>query len=669
MKKPGGADADNLAHQLAPLGVEAEETLQAIVLGEADALVLETKKGPRVYTLKDANEAYRQLVENIAQPALLLGSQGTILYCNGRLPQLLSVDGVIGHNFLEYVALAEKERVERLLGEGATKSASAEFSLVASSGLPISVRTAATPLQFNDQPSIALVVTALDDIEALKVSEAKLRKSEERLRLVLETEAVGVLFFDSQGVLIEANDVFLRMVGYDRAEVESRRLTWLTFTPSEDFNESEQQIAQFLRTGRIGPQEKQYLHKNGSRRWMLLSGRDLGDGTISEFCVDITDRKNAEAALQEANRGKDAFLATLAHELRNPLASISNALAALQSATTDSPEKIYAMVSRQTAHLAHLVDDLMEVARISRGNIELRKQPLDLSEMARQVIDANARLIKGKGHELALRLAETSVMVEGDPTRLSQVVANLLDNAVKFTPPGGRIEIETQRADRLGMLIVRDTGVGVPPEKRATIFELFAQVAPLSQGPAGGLGIGLALARQIVELHGGSIEARSAGIGGGSEFCVRLPLAEMTTETADASLAKPPNSTAGVARAKVLVVDDNVDVAESLSMLLRCLGLETRTAHSADAALAAIAESTPQLVFLDLGMPGTDGYETARLIRATPKGKSLVLAALSGWGRAEDKMRTADAGFDHHFVKPINPSDVEALVAHLPSAA
>ncbi|ARN81446.1 PAS domain-containing hybrid sensor histidine kinase/response regulator [Methylocystis bryophila] len=661
-----GQGVNQLGRQLSPVGVEAEETLQAIVVGEADALVIETKNGPRVYTLKDSNDAYRLLVENMAQAALVLEAEGTVLYCNGRLPELLSRKNVIGHNFLECVAPAQRERAEGLLREGAVRPASAEFSLLAANGSSVAVQAAATPLEFNEQASVALVVSALDDIEALKVSETKLRASEERLRRVLETEAVGVLFFDREGVLIEANDVFLRMVGYERADIDAKRLDWRSFTPPDGIAEAKKQMAQYLQVGRIGPHEREYLHKDGSRRWMLFSGRDLGDGTFSQFCVDISDRKRAEAGLQEAGRRKDAFLATLAHELRNPLAAISNGLGALQRLNTEDPDDLHVMLRRQAAHLVHLVDDLLEVSRISRGKIELRKQPVDLSEMVRQAVEASGPMIESKGHELTVRLDEAPLIVEGDATRLSQVVTNLLDNAAKFTPRGGRIFIETGRAGNTATLLVRDSGVGVSPEELATIFDLFVQLDPSVRGSQGGLGIGLALSRQLVELHGGRIEARSSGLGCGSEFYVQLPLIQQISSNAPGPRVVAPRPRGDSAPTRVLIVDDDADVAESLSLLLRCLGIGTRIANNASAALAAVADSAPQLVFLDLGMPGVDGYETARRIRALPEGKSLILAALSGWGREEDKQRAAAAGFDHHFVKPIELDAIEALIAALP---
>jgi PAS domain S-box-containing protein len=412
---------------------------------------------------------------------------------------------------------------------------------------------------------------------------------------------------------------------------------------------------------------------DGAMRWHLSRALPVHDehGTVVRWFgtnTDITDRMEMEAALKEADRRKDEFLATLAHELRNPLAPIRNALYLMAHPPQNgqSFETERAMAERQVVHLARLVDDLMDIARISRGKIELRKEPVDLKKLVGRAVDSVRSMLEERGHALTVRLPDDPVTLEADPTRLEQVLGNLLNNAAKYTEPGGRIELTAGREGREVVVSVRDSGIGIAPAMVHRIFEMFVQAVPQSGRSQGGLGIGLNLVKTLVEMHGGTIEARSAGIGHGSEFILRLPALAANTEqpTAPDSPAHAA-SPAALASRRVLVVDDNVDAARSLARLLsRIYGQQVRTAHDGFSALEEASSFLPEIVLLDIGMPGMDGYELARRLRARPESESALLVALTGWGQESDREKSLAAGINVHMVKPVDPDELRRLLAN-----
>jgi len=373
----------------------------------------------------------------------------------------------------------------------------------------------------------------------------------------------------------------------------------------------------------------------------------------AERTWDATERARAEEALREAGRRKDEFLATLAHELRNPLAPLRNGLELLQAAdgASDVAPMALAMMDRQLGHLVRLVDDLLDVARISAGKIGLRRRPLPLAEAIARSVEASRAVLQQHGHELRVEPGGAGLVVDADLDRLVQVFSNLLANAAKYTDRGGCIQVQARHEGDQAVVEVRDTGIGIPREELARVFDLFSQVR-MHQGRAqGGLGIGLALTQKLVHLHGGGIEAESAGIGQGSTFRVRLPLAAASLpavpEPQPAGPPAPPRRPR-----RVLVVDDNVDAAVSLAALLRREGHEVAIGHDGWQALEEVPRFRPDVVILDLGMPGLDGIEAARRLRDMPQGRALRLVALTGWGQATDQQRTREAGFDRHLVKP-----------------
>ncbi len=367
--------------------------------------------------------------------------------------------------------------------------------------------------------------------------------------------------------------------------------------------------------------------------------------------------------LVEADQRKDEFLAMLAHELRNPLAPLRNAAQLLQQPGLDRPvvERAGQMMGRQVQQLGRLVDDLLDLSRIARGKMQLRQEWVDLGQVIQRAADAGRPLVQARHQELTVSGPAPPVRLLADPTRLEQVLTNLLNNAARYTPPGGRIWLTATAEGGAAVVRVRDTGIGIPPDMLARIFGLFAQVGRPQERAEGGLGIGLSLVKSLTEMHGGTVEAHSAGPGQGSEFIVRWPL---PTQEAPQSLpGHPEKSPAPEPAVRVLLVDDNADAADSLAMLLRLWGHEVAVAHDGPTALRTAEALDPQVALLDIGLPGMDGYALARRLRAQPGLGPIVLAALTGWGQEDDRRRSQEAGFDHHLLKPVDLSDLRELLA------
>lgn len=376
---------------------------------------------------------------------------------------------------------------------------------------------------------------------------------------------------------------------------------------------------------------------------------------VRDYVAEM-DRQAAE--LREADRRKDEFLAMLAHELRNPLAPIRNGLEVMKLAADDPTtfEHTREMMDRQVRLLARLVDDLLDVSRITRGKADLRREHVDLRDAAGRAVETIRPLLEASRHKLTVKLPNEPVPVWADPTRLAQVVGNLLNNAAKYSEDQTPIELEVRREGTSAVVSVRDQGVGIAPEMLPKVFDLFTQAQRTIDRSQGGLGIGLTLVRSLMELHGGTVEAKSLGIGHGSEFIARMPIRHDEASVRPKENAKP-TSAARQSR-RVLVVDDNVDAAKSMALLLRFHGHQVSVAHSGPQALELAVEQHPEIVLLDIGLPGMDGYEVARAIRTQSFGRAMLLVALTGYGQEDDRRRTHDAGFDHHLTKP---ADIKVL--------
>ncbi|WP_241023116.1 ATP-binding protein [Paraburkholderia sp. Ac-20340] len=497
-----------------------------------------------------------------------------------------------------------------------------------------------------------------------------LRASEKRLRTIIEQLPAGVGVMDMSGNWTLSNTVMKRWMPQGIPSMQVDQIPyWRAWDARGNPVAPENWPGtRALRGETVMPGlEMRFTETTGEPHWMRSSAAPLRDGAgrVVGACVvvqDVTQLKSAEQALREADRRKDEFLATLAHELRNPLAPIRNGLHILRLADAGSAaaQRTHDMLERQLDHMVRLVDDLMEVSRITGGKIELRREAVELGKVLRQAIDTSRAQIDAAGHQLTVSLPPEPLTLHADPVRLAQIVANLLNNAAKYTDPGGQIWLTASCNESLEAVVsIRDNGVGIAAAMLPKVFDLFIQGERAERTYSraqGGLGIGLTLVRSLVELHGGTVEARSEGPGRGSEFVVRLPMAAAPHgDSRDERPALPADTLIG---RSILIVDDNRDAADSLGVLLELLGADVRIVRDGPAALTMIETWQPDVVLLDIGMPGMDGYEVARRVRAHPESADLVLIALTGWGQDEDRRRSKEAGIDFHLVKPV---DMRAL--------
>jgi PAS domain S-box-containing protein len=453
-----------------------------------------------------------------------------------------------------------------------------------------------------------------------------------------------------------------------QSQAEALGLGWTSFVHPEDRERAGRVYASALAAREPYAVDYRLRRRDGAWRWVLDSGRPRREAggefaghtgsvlDVHELSLAVEERDRLMRELEEADRRKDEFLATLSHELRNPLAPLRNSLQLLRLADRrdGAAAPIHERMERQVEHLVRLVDDLLEMSRVTRGAFELRRDSVELASVVRNAVETSAPLIDAAAHRLELALPPEPLVADGDPVRLTQILANLLNNAARYTARGGRISVTLAREGGAACIRVRDTGSGIAPELLPRLFAMFSR-----GGNSSGLGIGLALARRLAEMHGGSIEAKSEGPGRGSEFVVRLPL------LAGAPAAQAPRPPAAKLRPRrILVVDDNRDAADSLAMLLSFLGAEVETANDGPGAIAAFERVRPAAVLLDLGMPGMDGYEVARSLRAAGA-DGVPIIALTGWGQDEDRRRAREAGFDHHLIKPADMGALQALLASL----
>ncbi len=509
------------------------------------------------------------------------------------------------------------------------------------------------------------ILLAIQDITERRRAEVALRASEVRYRRLFETAQDAILILDGDtGKIIDANPFLSDLLGYSLDELLGKELWEIGLF--QDIEASRAAFRQLQEKGYIRYEDLPLETKDGRRAYVEFVSNVYpveGQQVIQCNIRDISDRKWAEEALREADRRKDEFLAMLGHELRNPLASLCNAVQVMRLKGTDDPEVQWArdVVERQVQQLTRLVDDLLDVSRISRGKINLEMGPVDLADVVARAVEISRPLIDARQHSLDVSLPEQAVRVAGDPTRLAQVLSNLLNNAAKYTEQGGRIDLAVEPSGGEAILRVRDTGDGIPADMLPQIFEMFTQVPGSVSRSEGGLGIGLTLVRSLVEMHRGSVAAHSDGPGHGSEFIVRLPrLCDAALPAAaDAEEQRPRE----VLARSVLIVDNNQDTADTLALLLRHVGHEVRTAYDGPAALDLARARPPEVVLLDIGMPGMDGLEVARRLRQDLGLKQALLVALTGYGQEEDRRRSREAGFNAHLVKPADMRALERLLA------
>lgn len=620
---------------------------------------------------------YRAIVEGQSEMVCRFLPDGTILFANGAYARACdsTPEELEGGNFWDLVEENDRPAVAKLLAQISRDSPEVNIENRFQMGDQYRwTRWSNRGLTFDAEGRPTEIQSVGVDITDRRRAEQALQEREEQLRLALQGANAGAWSLDVTTGSTFWSQQFRSLYGYS-PDMEPSFSRWLESIHAADRGWVKRAFrARPYSTSSEYQQEFRIIHPQHGERWLLAMGRverDL-DGNakrISGINIDITERKAVEEALREseerlkeADRRKDEFLATLAHELRNPLAPIRNSLEVMRLAGDDKAavDKARGIMERQLAHMVHLINDLLDLSRISRGKVTLRKERVPIAEVLEQAVETCRPLIDEAGHQLDISLPSDAVYVEADPARMAQVFANLLSNATKFTPPGGKIWLSARAEPERVVVRVRDNGSGIVGGMLEKIFDMFIQNAP-EQHVQGGLGIGLSLVRGLVEMHGGQVEARSAGPGQGSEFVVSLPTVAAVDLPEDAGSKSRDTNIDGL---RVLVVDDNRDAANSMATMLELMGYETRVAFDGLAALNVAADFRPHVALLDIGMPKLDGYETARRMRQQSWGQRMKLVALTGWGQTEDRRRSQDAGFDSHLVKPADLATLRDLLAN-----
>ena len=526
----------------------------------------------------------------------------------------------------------------------------------------------ASPLHDEEGHLVGAVNVLVDITENRLGTEARAH-----LAAIVQDSQDAIISLALDGTITSWNGAAMRLYGYTAAEAVGQPITIII--PPDRRDEEADLLRRMARGERVESYETERLRKDRRMVAVSLTISPLRDGHgrvngVSKIARDITaqkaeerHRRETEEALREADRRKDEFLAIMAHELRNPLAPLVSSLDVLQvSPDPETMQNVLGILRRQVGTLVRLVDDLMDASRVARGLIELKFESVPLAEIVDGAVEIARPLMEARRQRLLLDIPDRGVRVSGDPTRLTQVVANLLNNAAKYTQHEGRIEVSVRAEGEHAVLGVTDNGSGIAPEMLAHIFEMFAQVDRSPERTQGGLGIGLSLVKRLVELHGGTIEAHSEGVNRGSEFVVRLPLA-----AAAGDIAATGRPALVPTRRRVLIADDNADAAQTLALLLTTLGQDVTIVHDGAAALERAAWLRPDVIVLDIGMPGMNGYEVARRLRAEPWGRRPLVVAMTGWGQEDDRRRSKDAGFDQHMVKPVTLDALCRLLMQAPA--
>lgn len=659
---------------------EAEETLRAIRSGQVDAFVVAHEDGEAVYTLETADRPYRLFVQAMQQGAATLFEDGTILFCNDYLAKLLDAptERLTGAVLRDFVVQEDRAAYDASIIEG-----QGEVHLRRRSGgvVPVHLVVRAFP-----QEELAATYSVLiDDLtqqrlfEELQRTEEALRETEERFRMLADNMDQLAWICDELGNVTWYNQ---RWLDYTGMSLENLRCWGWRQVQHPDYVDAViEGVKRSRDAGEPWDDTFPLRGKDGNYRWFLSRAvpiRDESGQTTRWFGTntDVTEQlriqeelRKVAAEMSTASRRKTEFLAILGHELRNPLAPLRSGLEVMKALKEDPDklEEVRSTIERQTLHLTRLIDDLLDVSRIAQGKMTLEKRRVSVSEVIRNAVEEVRAIIEEADQELTITLPAKPPCLDADPNRLAQILSNLLNNASKYTPKGGHIWLNARLQDDYVVMTVRDDGIGIPVDMQSGVFEMFSQIdRPVEKGYRG-LGIGLTLVKRLVELHGGTIHVKSEGPGTGSEFRLEFP---RPSDMLEMKSDEQPDNTAGVSSSsrpgvgsRVLVVDDNRAAADMLSMVVEMLGSEVRTAYDGQEAVEIAAEFRPDLVLMDVGMPKMNGCEAARRIRQEPWGERVALVALTGWGQEQDKQQTAEAGFDHHWVKPAEPAAIQALIA------
>jgi PAS domain S-box-containing protein len=654
----------------------------SVVLGMLEAarrrlatksVVLERK----IEHLHKTEVRFQQLFQSTAGGFMIAHLDGRVLKANDTFLSMIGytredlADGLINWKKLTPPELLPLHEQSRRMHEQTGTANAYEKEYIRKDGSRVPVLIGGTIIEGSRDETVCFIIDLTELKQALGERDNALRK----LHGLIESVPLGVSLFDSAGHYQLVNQHFAKTLGRSPGDILGCSLGEFHSDVGKKAAAAHRKVLQTRQPLLEHIIEGESPTTPGQRRiwqgnWFPVLGTDGEMESVGLVVQDITEQRCVEEEIATGSRRKDEFLATLAHELRNPLAPMSSAVQLIRESGGTGPElnRAVEILERQLRQMVHLVDDLLDVARISTGKITLRVEHIDLSSVVRNALELSQPLIDASRHALEVQLPPEPIGLTADPIRLAQILSNLLNNAAKYTPPGGIIRLKAVREGDTVLISVQDNGAGIPPEILPAIFDLFHQAGTTLRSAQGGIGVGLTLVRRLAELHGGTVDAISSGIGQGSEFRVRLPIhsAESPRMSRDENFTKRCNATPRDAGGRrILIVDDNMDAAMSLELLLKLQGHETLVTDDGMAALEQSGSFLPEIAILDIGLPGLNGYELATHLRRKPWGGSCVLVALTGWGQEEDKRRAREAGFDHHFVKPIDPMVLEELIGSL----
>jgi PAS domain S-box-containing protein len=658
---------------------EAEDALRAIRSGEVDAFVVGEFQASRVYTLETADRPYRAMIEQMHQGAALLGADGTILYGNTRLAEMFgrSSAEILGQPLAKFVSTHEHSRLDDAIRVGSQTAAQAEGVVRCADGSETPVLIVISALADGAIGPFAIVTDLTeqatrrcleDEVRERRRAERALRQSEQRFRLAADASRALIYEADLAADLIEAVHG-PELLGHGDAQFPAKLSWWLDQIHPDDVAPRHDALVGGASSVAALVLEYRIRHRDGR----YLSVQDIAsvmfdaDGRAARIVggiIDISERKAAEAALRDADRRKDEFLAMLGHELRNPLAGILGAVQVLEQtgAPDDATRDMRQVISRQAKLMQRLIDDLLDVSRIARGKIPLQKAPIELGRLVLEAVSDHAQDARENQLQLRVNVNEEPVWCNGDAERLRQVLSNLLHNACKFTDTGGAIDVEL-RVDpsaAIAILEIRDTGIGMNADTIKHLFEPFVQADNSFERSRGGLGLGLALVRGLIEMHGGHVTASSLGVGCGSSFVIRLPICAPPSAIGAGNLTTRSRIQPSL---RILVVDDRRDASFPIMKLLQLDGHDVQIATDGPTGIELAQRFRPQVVLCDIGLPGMSGYDVARAFRVDAKLAGAYLIAATGYGQDEDRRAAADAGFDHHLTKPVDITTLRAVLA------
>lgn len=626
----------------------------------------------------EAEQQYRSVFESTSDAILIFDYEGTLIEVNPAACSMhgYSYEEMVGMSGAAIVHPDDQHKFADFVKEvSAGERYHVEGTHVRKSGEPLAIQVTGTSFVFAGRDALLAVVRDMSDEK--KAIEA-LRENQQRLEFVMESMPQKIFTATPEGDVDYFNSNWMEFTGLSFEDIKS--WGWTQFIHPDDVEENIRSWQHSIDTGEPFQLQHRFRRADGEYRWHLSRAlpmrNDEGEiikwiGANSEIdeVKNLQDELRAVAAnLSESNRRKTEFLATLSHELRNPLAPIRTGLELLKMVSDDPPriEETRSMMERQTKQLVRLIDDLLDISRVTQDKLELRTSTVELADVVRSGVEASQPLIQELHRKLTVSLPDEPIHLEADPSRLAQVVSNLLNNAAKYTSEEGQIWLTAAQEGDEAVIKVRDNGLGIPEEMQSLIFEMFSQIDRPSEPGLKGLGIGLTLVKQLVDMHGGEIEVHSDGPGKGSEFVVRLRILEADVSRRQTETAASETPSKGL---RILVVDDNKAAADMLATVTEMLGNDVRTAYDGQQATEIAAEFRPAVILMDLGMPKMDGCEAARHIRAQHWGENTVLVALTGWGQEEDRQRTTEAGFNHHLVKPAEPAILKEIFAEVAKGA